>query len=84
MSDDILENQRSIPVSPSILYQQRESLIGIRLKNRKNSVTLSSIKSEYKKEGGLTCHTPGKRGNKSLRCRHSPKILNQDQTFLII
>jgi hypothetical protein len=41
---------RSFPVSPSILYEQREMFIDMRCKSNYKSVTLSSIKSCHKKE----------------------------------
>jgi hypothetical protein len=72
---------RSFPVSPSILYEQREMFIDMRCKSNYKSVTLSSIKSCHKKEGEASCHTQGKRG-KTLRCHRLTRILSQEQIFM--
>ena len=83
---DLHINQpKSIPVTESILYEQRNYFIDSPSKSRYGSVTLSNIKSEHKKGGELTWHHgQGKRINKSLRCHRSPKVLSQEQTSLVM
>ena len=70
---------KSIPVSPSILYEQRELYAEIQSKYR--AVTFSTIKSFHKKGGEASCHSPGRK-SKTLKCHQSPRVLIQGEIFM--
>jgi hypothetical protein len=70
---------KSIPVSPSILYEQREQFVD-HCKYLHKSVTFSTIKSFCKKGSEASC--PLGRKNKTLKYRHSPRASNQGETFM--
>lgn len=79
------ESYNTLPISPSLLYDQRDFIEKIRSKQRRNAVTLSSLQ---RGSGLAECHDVHvkyrKHNNKSQRSRRSPKVSLVERTSMDI